>query len=152
MVETLEQREEAMRKILRDIQKERPFEDFSFEEQRLLKECYDAGYFEGIAILEMISGRIVGEYRHQPRLTYKGMQFLAGGGSPQSPDLQEIALELKSMNDDMRQQHSEEKTEKEIDRRFQLIYTVVSAAIGSLVTLFVEHFDGILSFIKGIFH
>ena len=152
MVETLEQREEAMRKILRDIQCKRPFDTFSFEEQRILKECYESGYFEGVVMVEMVSGRIVGEYRHEPRLTYKGLQFLSAGESPKSPGIPEIATELKNMTEDMRQQHSEEKTEKTIDRRFQLIYSVFSAAVGAILTLFVEHFDGILSFIKGIFH
>lgn len=152
MIETLEQREEAMRKILRDIQGKRPFDTFSFEEQRTLKECYDSGYFEGVVMGEAASGRIFGEYRHEPRLTYKGLQFLSAGESPKCPGIPEIASELKSMNDDMRQQHSEEKTEKKIDRRFQLIYTVFSAGVGAILTLFVEHFDGILSFIKGIFH
>lgn len=152
MVETLEQREESMRKILRDIQNKRSFETFSFEEQRILKECYDAGCFEGVVMGEAASGRVFGEYQHEPRLTYKGLQFLSAGESPKSPGIPEIASELKSMNDDMRQQHSEEKTEKKIDRRFQLIYAVFSATAGSLVTLFVEHFDGIVSLIKGLFH
>ncbi len=152
MIETIEQREEAMRKILRDIQNKRPIDTFSFEEQRILKECFDAGYFEGVVMGEAASGRVFGEYRHEPRLTYEGLQFLDVGGSPKSPDLQKIASELKSMNDDMRQQHSEEKTEKKIDRRLQLIYAVFSAAVGSLVTLFVEHFDEVVSLIKGLFH
>lgn len=152
MVETLSQREEAMRKILRDIQDKRPFDNFSFEERRILKECYDAGYFEGVVMEEMGSGRIVGEYRHEPRITHKGLQFLSAGEIPKDPGLPEIASELKCMNEDMRQQHSEEKTEKKIDRRFQLIYSVLGAVAGSLVTLFVEHFDGIISLITGLFH
>jgi len=76
VTETVKQREEKMRKVLRDIQAQRPIGEFSFEEQRILKECYEAGFFEGVVLCEMISGRIVAEYRHHPRLTYKGLQFL----------------------------------------------------------------------------
>lgn len=65
-----------MRSVLRAVQAQKTFEKFTFEEQRILKECYDAGYFEGLVVLEMIAGNIVAEYRHEPRLTYKGMQFL----------------------------------------------------------------------------
>lgn len=65
-----------MCELLRAIQQQTPFEEFSFEEQRILKECYDAGYFEGVVLIEMISGRIVAEYRHEPRLTCKGLQLL----------------------------------------------------------------------------
>ena len=95
MAETLAQRETAMCKVLLDVQRQRPFEEFNREEQRLLLECYNAGYFEGVVILEMISGRIVMEYRHQPRLTYQGLEFLdqverrsqekQNGGKPDRP-------------------------------------------------------------------
>lgn len=77
MVETLSQREEAMRKVLLDIQNQRPPEEFSWEEKRLLLECYAAGYFEGVMMEEMITGRITMEYRHQPRITHKGLEFIS---------------------------------------------------------------------------
>lgn len=77
MQETLQQRETAMRAVLHKIQNKIDFGAFTLEEQRIAKECYDAGFFEGIVIQEMISGRIVAEYRHEPRLTYKGIQFIS---------------------------------------------------------------------------
>ena len=58
------------------IQEKKPFEDLSFEERRVFKECYDSGYFEGVVPVEMINGRIVAEYRNDPRLTLKGLEFL----------------------------------------------------------------------------
>ena len=95
MPETLEDRKEKMRSVLRAVQAQKSFEQFTFEEQRILKECYDAGYFEGLILLEMIAGNIVAEYRHEPRLTYKGMQFLDEqsqqhkGNEPDEADLAE---------------------------------------------------------------
>jgi len=68
MIDKLKQRELDMRGVLLHIQRKAPFEDLSFEERRILKECYDAGYFEGVVICEMASGRVVAEYRHEPRL------------------------------------------------------------------------------------
>lgn len=73
---SLERRMEDMKKVLLHIQAKKPFDDLSFEEQRIFKECYDAGYFEGVVPVEMITGKIVVEYRHEPRLTLKGLEFL----------------------------------------------------------------------------
>lgn len=75
-METLKDRQLKMRDVLLSLQAKKPFEDFTFEDRRILKECYDAGYFEGIVLGEAINGRIFSEYRHDPRLTYKGLQFL----------------------------------------------------------------------------
>lgn len=89
-VETLAQRMESMKKVLLHIQAKKPFNSLTFEEKRILKECYDSKYFEGLVISEMISGRITVEYRHEPRLTYDGMRFLnsldplSGGGKERS--------------------------------------------------------------------
>lgn len=82
-METVSQRKETMRNILRRIQAHESLDDLSFEEKRILKECYDAEYFEGLVIQEMISGRITTEYRHEPRLTLAGLQFLEPEPEPE---------------------------------------------------------------------
>lgn len=74
--ETAADRIAVMRKVLLHIQDKKPFSELSFEERRVLKECYDAKYFEGIILDEMASGRIVAEYRFDPQLTLAGLQFL----------------------------------------------------------------------------
>lgn len=74
--ETLQKRYQTMKKVLLHIQAKKSFDELSFDEKRILKECFDAGFFEGIVLLEMASGRIIAEYRHEPRLTLKGLQFL----------------------------------------------------------------------------
>lgn len=76
MLETLEQRENAMRDVLRKIESKTDFKEFSDNEKKLAKECYDAKLFEGVVLEQMVSGRIIAEYRHEPRLTLKGVQFI----------------------------------------------------------------------------
>lgn len=61
---------------------------------------------------------------------------------------------LKAIDDmaqKMNQEHAEKKSEHAKDRRFQLINTLVSAVLGGVVALIVEHFDAILSFFKNLF-
>lgn len=62
-----------------------------------------------------------------------------------------ISVELKRMNEDMRRNHAEEKTEKKKDRRFQLFNTLFGALLGALFTLLIEHFDKVLSFFSAFF-
>lgn len=76
MPETLSQRQSDMCRVLRHIQAGKPFGELSHEDRRTLLECYEAHYFEGIVVLQMISGNIVAEYQQEPRLTYAGLQFL----------------------------------------------------------------------------
>ena len=57
---------------------------------------------------------------------------------------------LDDMDQKMNQEHAEKKAEHATDRRFQLINTLVSAILGGIVTLIVEHFDSILSFLQGL--
>jgi len=56
------------------------------------------------------------------------------------------------MQNDMRQYHAEEKEEKREDRRFELIKSLVDAAIGAVITLIIEHFGAIVSFFAELFH
>lgn len=47
---------------------------------------------------------------------------------------------------------ADKKADRAIEHRFQLINSLLTAAIGGAITLFVEHFFAIVSFIKGLFH
>lgn len=75
-METAADRIAIMRKVLLHIQNKMPLGELTFEERRILKECYDAKYFEGIILSEMASGKIVWDYRFEPQLTLSGLQFL----------------------------------------------------------------------------
>ena len=57
---------------------------------------------------------------------------------------------LDDMAQKVNQEHAEKKAEHAKDRRFQFINTLVSAVLGGIVTLIVEHFDTILSFLQGL--
>lgn len=59
--------------------------------------------------------------------------------------------ELDDMTQKMDQEHAEKKAEQAKDRRFQLVNTVISAVLGGLVTLFIEHFDSIITFLQNLF-
>lgn len=76
-VETAADRIAAMQKVLLHIQNNGPLNELTFEEKRILKECYDAKYFTGAIVSEMASGKIVVDYRFAPKLTLAGLQFLA---------------------------------------------------------------------------
>mgnify|MGYP000348240394 CR=1 FL=1 len=58
---------------------------------------------------------------------------------------------LDDMAQKVNQEHSEKKAEQAKDRRFQLINTFVSAILGGVVTLVVEHFDSIIAFFQNLF-
>ena len=91
MQETLQQRESAMQMVLRKIETKTDFKNFSSKEMQIAKECYDAGFFEGVVMQKMISGRIVAEYCHEPRLTHKGLQFLYPP-EPEEPTKVEVSM------------------------------------------------------------
>lgn len=46
---------------------------------------------------------------------------------------------------------SYERAEKKSDRRFQVLNTLLSAVVGSLLTLLVEHFSKILELLRKLF-
>ena len=54
--------------------------------------------------------------------------------------------EAEQRQEELRQQAAKEEAEKKSDRRFQLLNTMLSAFVGGILTLLVEHFDRILSF------
>jgi len=47
---------------------------------------------------------------------------------------------------------ADKSAEKKSDRRFQILNSLLSAVVGSLLTLFVEHFSEIIQFIGNLFH
>lgn len=146
MQETLQQREAAMRAVLHKIQNKIDFNTFTFEEMRIAKECQDAAFFEGIVLVEMISGHIVAEYRHEPRLTHKGIQFL--DSTPQ-PEVAKVEISLSDAEHKLQAEkdsnkRTEKETERKKDRKFQILTALLSGLVGSLLTLFVEHFQEIV--------
>lgn len=120
-----------MRDILRKIEEKTDFKEFSFEEMRIAKECYDAKLFEGVALKEMVSGRIIAEYRHESRLTLEGVRFL------------QAEEDLKAQKEAQRNEKANEESERKKDRKTQLL----SAIAGAVITLFCEHIGQILCFI-----
>lgn len=72
----LREYENKMRFVMNYAIEKHDISDLSNDDRRILKHCFDDGYIEGLAMLEMISGRIVAEYRFDPTLTLKGHQFM----------------------------------------------------------------------------
>lgn len=67
-------------------------------------------------------------------------------------DLGRDALaEYEWAQDEMRKKKSEKKAEKKSDRRFQFFNTLFGAAVGSLLTLLIEHLDRVISFFLDLF-
>lgn len=128
MPETLEQRENAMREILRKIEAKTDFKEFSDNEKKLAKECYDAKMFESVVLEQMISGRITAEYRHEPRLTLKGIQFL-------------------NAEEEKRRKASKEKTERKQERKYQFLLTIFSGLAVFLIPFFVKYFSKIINIV-----
>ena len=133
MLETLEQRENAMRDVLRKIESKTDFKEVSDNEKKLAKECYDAKLFEGVVLEQMVSGRIIAEYRHEPRLTLKGVQFIQAKKNQK--------LQAKKLAEE----HANEETERKKDRKYQLLAAVFSGIAASLLALFIQYFDEIIS-------
>lgn len=82
-------------------------------------------------------------------LTAKGYELLEGEREHRAAvSIATIHDDLSQMNEDMRQDRTEQKAEKSKDRRFQLFNTLLGAVLGSLVTLLVEHFGEIIAFAR----
>lgn len=128
MNETLEQREAAMRDVLKKIEAKTDFNEFSDNEKKLAKECYDAKMFEGVVLEQMISGRITAEYRHDPRLTLKGIQFL-------------------SIEEELCKKAAQEKTERKQERKYQFLLTVCSGLAVFLIPLFIKQIGKIINIV-----
>lgn len=174
MLETLAQREESMRKVLRQLQNQTPFERFSFEEQRIAKECFDLGLFEGMYLQEMMSGRIIAEYQFDARITLKGMQFLepepAKVEVSMSDKEHEIAEETRRQERDIAAEQQRQKESQETvrlqerredqaneERRYKnqnevtLLAALISGTSGLLLGMLIEHFGKVIDIILSLY-
>lgn len=149
MSDTVEQREASMRRVLQHINEKRPLEEFTFEDNRILKECSEAKYFEGLVMAEMISGRVVAEYRFEPRLTYEGLKFLYPDSSndPQKVEVSLSDSEHQLQAEQQRQERTERKADDKQSRKFDLLNTLLGAFAGAAITLLLEHLGEILNFL-----
>lgn len=59
------------------------------------------------------------------------------------------AAEKKKL-EQWREEMAEKEAEKKVEHRFQLLNTLFGAVVGSLLTLFVEHFSEVLAFFERI--
>lgn len=75
-METLAERESAMRSVLRHINETKTVKGLDQEQMKLLKECCDQGFLSGVQTEAMISGRVIAECQRDVRLTVEGLRFL----------------------------------------------------------------------------
>ena len=131
-METLEQRQATMRKVIRHMIDGKPYADLTFEERRIAKECLDKGYIEGVELVEMITGRVVMEYRFPPRLTEPGVAFLSGDKPLQKAD---------NADTDAHQDRTlyEERNNEKLPRWTKA--DVIATVIGTIIAFTVFVFD-----------
>jgi F0F1-type ATP synthase assembly protein I len=173
MTETLFRREESMRNVLRKLQANTPFENLSFEERRTAKECFDLGFFEGLFLEEMASGRIIAEYQFGARITYKGMQFLepepakvevsmsaeehalaeeakrqerAAAAEQESHAAQKEAVRLQERSEDKADEERRHKTQN----RTTLLAALISGTSGLLLGMLIEHFSKVIDIVLSL--
>ena len=58
----------------------------------------------------------------------------------------------KDRIDELAKADADKKSDRAIEHRFQLVNSLLAAATGSILTLLIEHFFKIISFIEGLFH
>ncbi len=126
-----------------------PEDSHGQDKAKIVKECADTGYLEGIKAIKTLDG-CVHFAATQPFVTQKGLAFLYPESS-QRNDIDPVVSELKRMNDDMRQDHAEEQSEKKKDRCFQLLNTLFGALLGAAFTLLVEHWGEIWAYFVRLF-
>lgn len=63
----------------------------------------------------------------------------------------EALYEFDEFTEKSRKESAAKKSEKKSDRRFQLLNTLLGAVIGSVATLFIEHFPEIAHFVWSLF-
>lgn len=125
-----------MRNVLRKIDAKTDFKEFSENEMHLAKDCYDAKLFEGVVLEQMASGRIIAEYRHEPRLTLKGVQFIQAE--------EDRKLQAKKLEEE----RAKDEAERKKNRKYQLITALISGLGGSLLTLFFQNISQIFRFLS----
>ena len=141
-------RNETIREILLYVceHKDMPPDSHRGDKAKIVKECVDAGYLENVRTMKDLSGDVYFAAA-QPFVTKAGLAFLFPEND-QDATGEAIVSELTRMNGDVRQNHAEEKSEKEKDRRFQLLNTLFGALLGAVFTLLVEHFGEIIKFFQ----
>ena len=87
-----------MREALRHVAEGENLNHLPQNEKQLLMDCYDAGYFEGVMPIKMVSGRIVFEVQSPYRLTVVGLRFLEPPEEP-SDTVEQAGKVLSSAND-----------------------------------------------------
>lgn len=75
-METLAERESAMRSVLQHINETKTVKGLDREQMKLLKECCDQGFLSGVQTETMISGLVIAECQRDVRLTVDGLRFL----------------------------------------------------------------------------
>lgn len=128
-METLAERESAMRSVLRHINETKTVKGLDQEQMKLLKECCDNGFLSGVQTEVMISGRVIAECQRDVRLTLEGLQFL------ESVESSAEDLEESSADDD-------QQTNQNFSNPFHIIKTIIKkswalfCALGVIVTVF----------------
>lgn len=87
-------------------------------------------------------------------LEHNGLVYTKALSPPVYRITQKGLAELQNIDDmeqKMRQNHAEQKAEKAKDRRFQLLNAIISAMVGAVFTLLVEHFDDVTAFFRRLF-
>lgn len=93
------------------------------DEKRLLKECVDAKYLDGVELAVMASGRIIMEIRHEAKITRAGAEFLAS--------------EEKALEEEVRQNTDDtvDKRKENVVKRF--LFEVAVAVAGGVIIFWI---------------
>ena len=82
-------------------------------------------------------------------LTDKGEQYVRSLTEEAPTAHVELTLSAEE-HERLDKKDSEEKAEKQRDRKYQVFSSILSAVVGSLLTLLIEHFKSILEFISSL--
>lgn len=82
-------------------------------------------------------------------LTDKGEQYVRSLTEKTPPARVELTLSSEE-HERLDKKDSEEKAEKQRDRKSQVFSSILSAVVGSLLTLLIEHFNSVLQFIASL--
>lgn len=100
-METLAERESAMRSVLRHINETKTVKGLDQEQMKLLKECCDQGFLSGVQTEAMISGRVIAECQRDVRLTVEGLRFLEAEPASEPDQIAEKAGGFLSAANDL---------------------------------------------------
>ena len=83
-------------------------------------------------------------------ITEKGERYVHGLTEDSPVPHVKVSLSEEE-HEHLREKDAEEKAENHRDRKVQIISSILGAVIGSLLTLLIEHFQGIVEFIGSLF-